>query len=157
MDIKTNVMRILDAHKIYYRHFEYDVDPNMTGVDIARMQNQNPDMVFKTLVTMARPGKYYVFLIPVARELDLKRAAIAVNEKSLSMLHQRDLLGVAGYVHGGCSPVGMKKLFPTVVDTSAQQFETIIFSAGRPGHQVQVAPSDLLKIVPFTFADISAE
>ena len=155
MEYKTNIMRILDAHKIFYRHFSYDVNPAMTGVDIALMQNQNPNMVFKTLLTVARPGHYYVFLIPVARELDLKRAAVSVNEKALNMVPQRDLLRVSGYVHGGCSPIGMKKLFPTVVDASAQQFESIIFSAGRPGHQIQMAPSDLQKIVPFVFADIS--
>jgi len=154
MEYKTNVMRILDAHKIFYRHFSYDVNLAMTGVDIARTQNQNPDKVFKTLLTMSRPGHYYVFLVPVARELDLKRAAIVVGEKSLNMVPQRDLLGICGYVHGGCSPIGMKKLFQTVVDTSAKQFDTIIFSAGRPGHQVQIASSDLQKIVPFIFADI---
>lgn len=148
-------MRILDAHGIYYKHFAYDFMPSMNGVDIARAQHQNPDMVFKTLVTAARPGRYYVFLVPVARELDLKRAAVAVGEKSLNMLPLRDLLGVCGYVHGGCSPIGMKKLFPTVIDASAQNMPSIIFSAGRPGHQVQLAPSDLLKIVPFKFADIS--
>ena len=148
-------MRILDAHKIFYRHFSYDVNPSMSGVDIAHIQNQNPDMVFKTIITIARPGRYYVFLVPVAHELNLKRAASAVNEKSLNMVLQRDLLGISGYVHGGCSPIGMKKLFPTVVDSSAQNFETIIFSAGRPGHQVQLAPSDLLKIVPFEFASVS--
>ena len=155
MEYKTNVMRILDAHKIFYQHFSYDVKPGMSGVDIAHAQNQNPDMVFKTLLTMARPGHYYVFLVPVVRELDLKRAAVAVNEKSLTMVHQRDLLGICGYVHGGCSPIGMKKLFPTVVDSVAKNYETIIVSAGRPGHQVQVAVSDLQKIVPFVFADIS--
>ena len=148
-------MRILDAHKIFYRHFSYDVNPTMSGVDIARVQNQNPDTVFKTLITTSRPGRYYVFLVPVARELNLKRAATVVGEKALSMLLQRDLLRVSGYVHGGCSPVDMKKLFPTVIDSSAQEFETIIVSAGRPGHQVQLALSDLLKIVPFKFADIS--
>ena len=148
-------MRILDAHKIFYRHFSYDVNPAMSGIDIARIQNQNPNIVFKTLVTVARPGRYYVFLVPVARELDLKRAATAVDEKSLSMVPQRDLLHVSGYVHGGCSPVGMKKLFPTIIDSSAQNFESIIFSAGRPGHQIQLATSDLLKIVPFKFADVS--
>lgn len=148
-------MRILDAHKIFYRHFSYDVNPAMSGIDIARIQNQNPNIVFKTLVTVARPGRYYVFLVPVARELDLKRAATAVDEKSLSMVPQRDLLHVSGYVHGGCSPVGMKKLFPTIIDSSAQNFDSIIFSAGRPGHQIQLATSDLLKIVPFKFADVS--
>lgn len=148
-------MRILDAHKIYYQHFSYDVGPSMSGLDIAFVQNQNPDMVFKTLITMARPGRYYVFLVPVARELDLKRAALTVGEKSLSMVPHRDLLGISGYVHGGCSPIGMKKLFPTVIDSLACNFESIVFSAGRPGHQVQLSLSELAKIVPFKFADIS--
>ena len=148
-------MRILDAHKIFYQHFSYDVNPSMTGVDIARAQNQNPDIVFKTLLTMAKPGRYYVFLVPVAYELDLKRAAIAVNEKSLNMVHQRDLLGVCGYIHGGCSPIGMKKLFPTVIDSAAEKLDKIIVSAGRPGHQVMILPSDLLKLVPFKYADIA--
>ena len=155
MEYKTNVMRILDAHKIFYQHFSYDVNPSMTGVDIARAQNQNPDIVFKTLLTMAKPGRYYVFLVPVAYELDLKRAAIAVNEKSLNMVHQRDLLGVCGYIHGGCSPIGMKKLFPTVIDSAAEKLDKIIVSAGRPGHQVMILPSDLLKLVPFKYADIA--
>ena len=155
METKTNAMRVLDAHRIQYQHFEYVVNPAMNGVDIARVQNQNPDMVYKTLVTMGRVGRYYVFLVPVARELNLKRAAAAVGEKSLSMVHQRDLLSVCGYVHGGCSPVGMKKLFPTIVESSAKSLPQIIVSAGRPGHQIMLAPSDLQKIVPFKFADVS--
>ncbi len=154
MEYKTNVMRVLDAHKIFYKHFEYQPNPTMTGADIARAQNQNPDMVFKTLLTMARPGRYYVFLVPVAHELSLKRAAVAVNEKALNMVHQRDLLQICGYVHGGCSPVGMKKQFPTVVDESALNFAEIIISAGRPGHQIQLSLSDVQKIVPLSFADV---
>ena len=154
MEYKTNVMRVLDAHKIFYQHFEYIVDPAMNGVDIAHAQNQNPDMVFKTLLTMARPGRYYVFLVPVAHELDLKRAAVAVNEKSLNMVHQRDLLGICGYVHGGCSPIGMKKQFPTVIDACAKRLSEIIVSAGRPGHQIQIALSDIQKIIPLSFAEI---
>lgn len=154
MEEKTNVMRILDAHKIFYQHFKYNSNPHMTGVDIAHVQNQNVDTVFKTLVTLARPGRYYVFLVPVARELDLKRAALSVHEKSLNMVHQRDLLSICGYVHGGCSPVGMKKLFPTIVDSSAQNFANIVISAGRPGHQIMISPNDLLQIVPFQYADI---
>ena len=148
-------MRILDAHKIYYQHFSYDAKSAMSGVDIARTQKQNPDTVFKTLLTFSRPGRYYVFLLPVTHELDLKRAAIAVNEKSLSMVPQRDLLGVCGYVHGGCSPIGMKKVFPTVIDLSACNLNNIICSAGRPGHQIQISLDDLFKVVPFKFADIS--
>ena len=157
MEYKTNVMRILDAHKMCYQHFSYDVTPKMSGVDIACVQNQNPNMVFKTLLTMGKPGRYYVFLMPVACELNLKMAAIAVNEKSLSMVHQRDLLNICGYVHGGCSPIGMKKLFPTVVDNSAHNFDSIIISAGRPGHQIQILLADLEKIIPLKFADISAK
>lgn len=155
MEFKTNAMRALDAHKIPYKHFEYDVNPSMNGVDIAHAQNQNPDMVFKTLLTMAGVGRYYVFLVPVAHELSLKRAAVAVNEKSLSMVHQRDLLGICGYVHGGCSPIGMKKQFPTVIDASAMNLNKIIVSAGRVGHQIMLSPSELRKIVPFSFANIS--
>jgi len=156
MEYKTNVMRILDAHKIFYKHFSYAVDSSMSGLDIAHVQNQNPDMVFKTLLTVSKSGRYYVFLIPVAYEVDLKLAAAAVGEKSLDMVPQRDLFRISGYVHGGCSPIDMKKLFTTVIDSSAQNFITIIFSAGRPGHQVEVALSDLQKIVPFTYAKITA-
>lgn len=155
MEYKTNVMRILDAHKIFYRHFTYDVNTCMSGVDIAHAQNQNPDFVYKTLLTVARPGVYYVFLVPVTREVDLKRASIAVKEKSLSMVHQRDLLKICGYIHGGCSPIGMKKLFPTVIDSAARDLDSIIISAGRPGHQIQLALQDLYQIVPFIFAGIS--
>lgn len=153
-DVKTNVMRVLDAHKIPYRHYEYDPDTAPDGAAIAASLGQNPRCVFKTLVTVARSNKYYVFMVPVCAELDLKRAAMVVGEKSVDMLKQRDLLNLTGYVHGGCSPIGMRKQFPTVADGSAQNFETIIFSAGRVGHQVEIAPADLAKIIPLKFADI---
>lgn len=153
-ELKTNVMRVLDANGVQYAHFSYDADKYKTGFEIATALGQNPAMVFKTLVTMARPGKYYVFMVPVCHELDLKRAALAVGEKSLNMLPQRDLLGLTGYIHGGCSPIGMKKQFATVIDASAQNFEKIIFSAGRVGHQVELDIHDLQKLIKPTFADI---
>ncbi len=154
LDIKTNVMRVLNANGVQYAHFSYDADKYKTGLEIATALNQNPAMVFKTLVTMARPGKYYVFMVPVCSELDLKRAAASVGEKSLNMLPQRELLGLTGYIHGGCSPIGMKKQFATVIEASAQNFEKIIFSAGRVGHQVELNVPDLQKLIKPTFADI---
>ncbi len=147
-------MRVLGANGIRYTHFSYDADRFKTGADIAHALGQNPAAVFKTLVTIARPGKYYVFMVPVCGELDLKRAGAVVGEKSLNMLPQRELLVVTGYIHGGCSPIGMKKQFPTVIDTSAQKFETIIFSAGRVGHQVEISVTDLQKLINLHFADI---
>lgn len=149
-------MRVLGAHGIHYAHFSYAPDKYNTGVEIATALGQNPLAVFKTLVTIARPGKYYVFMVPVCGELDLKRAATATGEKSLAMLPQRELLGLTGYVHGGCSPIGMKKQFPTLIDTSAQNFDTIIFSAGARGHQVAVTVADLEKLIDLRFASIVA-
>ena len=153
-DFKTNVMRILDRYKIPYNHYTYADTGAISGVEVATVLNQNPDMVFKTLVTVAKSKKYYVFMIPVAKELDLKKAAASVNEKSVEMLHLKDLLPATGYVHGGCSPIGMKKLFATVIDSSAANFDKIIFSAGKIGYQVELSPDDLKKAVPFKYADI---
>ena len=150
-------MRVLGARGIHYAHFSYDPDKYNSGAEIAAALSQNPAAVFKTLVTIARPGKYYVFMVPVCCELDLKRAGAAVGEKSLNMLPQRELLGLTGYVHGGCSPIGMKKQFPTVIDASAQNFDSIIFSAGARGHQVELTVTDLQKIIKITFADICAQ
>lgn len=147
-------MRVLSARGIHYAHFSYDADKYNSGAEIATALGQNPASVFKTLVTIARPGKYYVFMVPVCSELDLKRASLAVGEKSLSMLPQRDLLGLTGYVHGGCSPIGMKKQFPTVIDVSAQNFDTIIFSAGARGHQVEISLADLQQVVNLLFANV---
>lgn len=153
-EFKTNVMRILDARAVPYNHYSYADTPALSGVEVAAALHQNPHQVFKTLVTVARSNKYYVFMLPVCAELDLKKAATAVGEKSIDMLHQRDLLGLTGYVHGGCSPIGMKKQFPTVVDASAQNFNTIIFSAGKIGYQVETNPRILEKIIPMKFAEI---
>ena len=151
---KTNVMRILDAHHVPYLTYAYIGTGAQTGADVAAAMHQNPAQVFKTLVTVARSGRNYVFMIPVCAELDLKRAAMAVGEKSVDMLKSRDLLPLTGYIHGGCSPIGMKKQFQTVVDSSAQNFTSIIFSAGRVGAQVQIAVSDLVHLVPLSFCDV---
>lgn len=156
---KTNVMRFLDQKKIEHKEYEYDHSGETapSGVEVAEMLSQNPDKVFKTLVTVGKRGGYYVFLVPVACELDLKKAAKAVGEKAIEMIKSKDLLGLTGYVHGGCSPIGMKKLFPTTVHQSALEFETIMFSAGKIGYQVELDPKQLEKLVRAKFADIVTE
>lgn len=153
-DYKTNVMRTLDKYKIPYNHYSYADTDAISGVEVAAALNQNPDKVFKTLVTVSKSKKYYVFMIPVAKELDLKKAAHAVNEKSIEMLHLKELLPLTGYVHGGCSPIGMKKQFDTVIDSSALEFDAIIFSAGKIGYQVELSPDNLKKVVNYSAADI---
>ncbi len=154
-DFKTNVMRILDKHKISYKHYTYADTNAISGVEVAAVLKQDPDMVFKTLVCCGKSKKYYVFMVPVAKELDLKKAAAAVNEKSVEMIHLKDLLPVTGYIHGGCSPIGMKKLFATVVDESALNFKTIIFSAGKIGYQVELSIDDLQKLVPLSLKPLT--
>ena len=154
-DFKTNVMRILDKHKISYKNYTYADTNAISGVEVAAVLKQDPDMVFKTLVCCGKSKKYYVFMVPVARELDLKKAAAAVNEKSVEMIHLKDLLPVTGYIHGGCSPIGMKKLFATVVDESALNFKTIIFSAGKIGYQVELSIDDLQKLVPLSLKPLT--
>ncbi len=153
-DHKTNVMRILDKSKINYRHYCYADTGAISGIEVANVLNQNPLQVFKTLVTVGKSKHYYVFVIPVEKELDLKKAAQAVNEKSVEMLKMKELLPVTGYIHGGCSPIGMKKPFITTIDLSAQNFTDIIFSAGKIGYQVQVSLEDLQKVVKFNLADL---
>lgn len=154
---KTNVMRILQQKGIEYKAHTYEPDPKKTGVEIAAMLGENQNQALKTLVTSGKSGSHYVFVIPVSRELDLKKAARAVSEKSVSMLPQKDLLQLTGYVHGGCSPIGMKKAFPTVLQEGSDKFETIYFSAGKVGFQVEVSPQDLLKVVKYTLADVCTE
>jgi len=154
MEYKTNVMRILDKHKTEYKAYSYADTNAISGEEVAKVLNQNPKQVFKTLVTAAKSKKYYVFMLPVDKELDLKKAAAAVGEKAVEMLKSKELLPLTGYVHGGCSPIGMKKFFPTVMDKSAQNFETIIFSAGKIGYQVELKVNSLNSIFPFDFADI---
>ena len=152
---KTNVMRLLEQKKVPYLHYTYESAGAVSGVEVAALLQQNPAQVFKTLVTTGRSGAHYVFVIPVGAGLELKKAARAVGEKSLEMLKQKDLLPLTGYVHGGCSPIGMKKAFRTTVDASAQDFESIIFSGGRIGLQVQLALADLARLVRFQYADVT--
>jgi Cys-tRNA(Pro)/Cys-tRNA(Cys) deacylase len=151
---KTNVMRVLDSRKIAYTPHFYEADPSRTGAQIAALLGEDPAHVFKTLVTAGRPGKYYVFVIPVEEELNLKKAAAAVGEKSVGMLPQKELLPLTGYVHGGCSPIGMKKTFPTFIHSSAESFDYICVSAGRVGAQIEINPHDLSKLMPCVFSEI---
>ncbi len=153
-DYKTNVMRILDKAKISYKHYSYADTDAISGVEVAAALNQNPDQVFKTLVTTSKSGNHYVFMIPVEKELDLKKAASAVSEKSVEMLKLKELLPLTGYVHGGCSPIGMKKAFKTVIDSSANNFDTIIFSAGKIGYQVELNPHELSKLINIEFKEV---
>ena len=154
---KTNVMRVLDSLKLPYEHREYKKDPKLTGADVAHSLGENADAVFKTLVTVSKSKKYYVFMIPVERELDLKKAARAVGEKSIDMIAQKELLPLTGYVHGGCSAIGMKKQFHTTAHESALGFEEIMFSAGRVGSQIKMRVDDLKKAIPIEFADLTKE
>lgn len=156
-DDKTNVMRVLDGKKISYKSHMYEPDARLSGEEIAGILGEEADKVFKTLVTQGKTGQYYVFVIPVKEELDLKKAAKAVSEKSVSMIPQKELLPLTGYVHGGCSPIGMKKSFPTVIHESASNYEEIFFSAGKVGYQVEVAVKDIEKVVRYTFADVCTE
>lgn len=151
---KTNVMRVLDQKKIPYRHYEYNNDRAYSGTEIAQFLGQDAKRVYKTLVTVAKSGKNYVFLVPVEEELDLKKAAKAAGEKSIEMLKSKELLPLTGYVHGGCSPIGMKKSFVTFIQETAKEQESIIFSGGKIGYQVEVSPEDLAKVVRYTFVDI---
>lgn len=151
---KTNVMRTLEQKKIGYTAHAYDPDGPIDGVSVAQTLGQAPERVFKTLVTKGASGGYYVFDIPVAENLDLKKAAKAVGEKSVAMLPQKELLGLTGYVHGGCSPVGMKKQFPTVFHETAVLYDTICVSAGRIGAQVECRPDDLIGLLRADTADI---
>lgn len=155
--IKTNAIRMLDKFKIEYTIHTYSGDATWTGEMIANALNEDCNMVFKTLVTVSKSGVNYVFLVPVNKELDLKKAALSVNEKALSMLKSKELLPLTGYVHGGCSPIGMKKLFTTVVDSSAQNFEKIFFSGGKIGLQIETSPENLKKLIPYKFFEITVE
>ncbi len=151
---KTNVMRILDQKKIPYTEHTYDPDGGISGLEVATSLGEDPDRVFKTLVTVAPSKKNYVFIVPVAEELNLKKAAILAGEKSIEMIKSKELLPLTGYIHGGCSPIGMKKLFTTFIHETAANYDTIIFSGGKIGFQVEMAPSDLAKIIPVILGDI---
>ena len=153
---KTNAMRMLEKAKITYQFHEYDhEDGAIDGVSVAEKLQQNPDQVFKTLVTQGASRQFYVFVIPVAKELDLKKAAKTVKEKNIAMLPVADLLKTTGYIRGGCSPIGMKKQFVTVVDGSAQKQDTIMVSAGSIGAQVQLSPMDLAAVTGAVFAAVT--
>ena len=151
---KTNVMRVLDSKKISYTSHEYEPDPTLTGAQIAAILGEPAANVFKTLVTLGRSGAHYVFVIPVHAELDLKKAAKASGEKSIEMIRQKELLPLTGYVHGGCSPIGMKKPFPTFIHASAETLEKIYVSAGKVGFQIELSPSDLINAAGCVPADL---
>lgn len=154
-EIKTNVMRILDKAKIDYKHYTYEADGTTTGVEVAALVGQDPKKVFKTLVTVGKSKNYYVFVVPVEKELNLKLAATSVGEKSIEMIKSKDLLTVAGYIHGGCSPIGMKKNYRTTIDVQANDCDTIIFSAGKIGYQVEMTMEDLAKVIQFQVAEVA--
>ena len=155
MEEKTNVMRILEQKKIAYQPHSYVTTDAVSGTEVAAVLGQDPKRVFKTLVTVAKSGNHYVFVIPVEKELDLKKAAKAVGEKSIDMVKSKELLGLTGYIHGGCSPIGMKKFFKTTFQKEAAEYDTIMFSAGKIGYQVEVSLVGLAKAVKFTLADIT--
>lgn len=156
---KTNAIRKLDQKNIKYIYHSFDVDPdNMpTGVEAAAIIHKNAKNVFKTLVTQGKSKEYYVFVIPVAMELNLKKAAKTSNEKSIAMIKSRELLSVTGYVHGGCSPIGMKKTFKTFVHSTVEDLDIIIFSAGKIGRQIEISAKDLSEVVDYVSCDIADE
>ena len=151
---KTNVMRILDGKKIPYESHSYEPDATMSGEEIAGILGEDASKVFKTLVTQGKTGAYYVFVVPVVEELDLKKAANVAGEQAVSMIMQKELPPLTGYVHGGCSPVGMKKAFPTFIHESVKQIDKIFVSAGRVGFQIELSPEDLISLVGCKVADI---
>ena len=151
---KTNVLRVLDAKKVQYESHSYEADPSLSGAEIAGILGEDTSKVFKTLVTRGKSGGYFVFVVPVEAELDLKKAAKAAGEKSIEMIKQKELLPLTGYVHGGCSPIGMKKLFPTFMHETAKDFDRVFVSAGKVGMQVELDPQALVDIVKLEFADI---
>ena len=154
---KTNVMRVLDSNKIKYQEHYYGDGEAISGVEVADYLGQDANKVFKTLVTTGKSGAHYVFMVPVAEELDLKKAAKVVGEKSIEMLKAKDLLGLTGYVHGGCSPIGMKKNFKTIIHHTAANYDTIIFSGGKIGFQVELSFEDLRKVIRMDAADVICE
>lgn len=154
---KTNVMRILDRNNISYKSHCYKDTNAISGIEVAEVLHENKEQVLKTLVTISKEKHIYVFMVPVSKELDLKKAAKVVSEKSLEMLKQKDLLSITGYVHGGCSPIGMKKDFPVVIAKEVDKFDYIIFSAGKVGYQVEMSLSQLLDFRQVKLADITKE
>ena len=155
MEHKTNAVRMLEQKKIPPEVLDCGITEAVSGTRMAQLLGENPDSVFKTLVTVGKSGEHYVFMIPVDRELDLKKAAAAVGEKSVAMIKSKDLLPTTGYVHGGCSPIGMKKAFKTSIDSSAKNFEKILFSAGRIGLQIKAPASAVEKFAKTKYADLT--
>lgn len=153
-EVKTNVMRILESMKIPFTHYTYECDEFVDGLQIADKLNLPYDKVYKTLVTQGNSKNYFVFVIPIAEELDMKKAAKSVGEKSVEMIHVKDINAVTGYIRGGCTAVGMKKQYVTRLDVSAEEQPTIIVSGGRIGSQIELAPEDLLKAAKAEYADI---
>ncbi|MCR5350855.1 MAG: Cys-tRNA(Pro) deacylase [Acholeplasmatales bacterium] len=154
---KTNAMRILDQKKIKYNVYEYPHEEGVCveGTEVARLLNEDPNKVFKTLVTVGNDKKYYVCVIPVMKELDLKLAAKAFNVKSLEMIHVKDINAITGYIRGGCSPIGMKKAFPTIIDITGKELDKIIFSGGKIGLQIEMNPKDLDKVLRINYSLIT--
>lgn len=153
-ETKTNAMRILDAAGVDHQIHVCEADGTMTGVEIAQMLGEEPEHVFKTLVTIGKSKEHYVFMVPVAEELDLKKAAKAAGEKSIEMVKSRELFDLTGYVHGGCSPLGMKKFFTTFIDETCILFDTILFSGGRIGTQIEMSFDDLANVIDLTPVDL---
>ena len=153
-EVKTNAMRILDRLKISYEYTTYECDEFTDGVQVADKLGYPHELVYKTLVTIGKSGGYYVFVIPIEAEIDFKKAARTVKEKSLEMLHLKDLTKVTGYIRGGCTAIGMKKQFPTVIQESAKELEQIHISGGRLGMQLKLSPFDLQKAADAEFADV---
>lgn len=151
---KTNVMRILDQKNISYNVHDYSDTDMVSGLEVTSVLNQDPNIVFKTLVTVGKSNNYYVFLVPVSSNLDLKKASKVVNEKSIEMIKSKDLLPLTGYIHGGCSPVGMKKQFKTVIDISAKNNDKIYFSAGKIGYQIETTLEELSKVIDYSLEDV---
>ena len=152
---KTNVMRILDKAEIPYQTHFYSPDTGIDAISVANALGQDPQAVFKTLVTQGKSRAFYVFVIPATGSLNLKRAAAACGEKAVEMIPQKALLPNTGYIHGGCSPIGMKKLYPTFIDETAELYDRIMFSGGRIGCQIQTPLSELQRVVPVKCVDLT--
>lgn len=153
-EVKTNAMRILDKNKVKYEAVAYECDEFIDGVHIADKLNQPYEISFKTLVTVGKTGNYYVFVLPIDKEVDFKKAAKCAGEKSVEMLHVKDINAVTGYIRGGCTPIGMKKLYKTFVHESAKEFDKIVISGGQLGLQIHLNPEDLIRVINGTYVDI---
>lgn len=156
-DDKTNAIRLLEGKGIAFKTHNYVESGAISGMDVAKALQQDPNRVYKTLVTVGKSKGYYVFLVPVSQELDLKKAAKSVGEKSIAMIKSGELLQLTGYVHGGCSPIGMKKPFETTIDAGAEAYPTIIFSGGKIGHQIEISLEELRKVIAFRLAELTEE